>query len=201
MQQVTLLLSIDSSQWVFKCWETLLLQICLCFLLLPLLKANAAPFSRTKFPPEEHPLSVILEAPEPDDPHQHFLQVTSNLGALAAASKGVGATALPSHPASASSPTRPRTPGEILEFISLATEESSQGSQKIEEWGRAGWNQWMRNKQNNVLMHCRRMDLWVMTFLKYLYLIMKTSLSSPVPKCCHGPAATPWKDLSSWQKF
>lgn len=67
--------------------------------------------------------------------------------------------------------------------------------------GGAGWSPWMRNKQRDALLRRRRMDLWVMTFLKYLYLIMKTSLSSPVPKCCHGPAATPWEDLSSWQKF
>lgn len=181
-QQVTLLIPIDSSQWAWSARELFYCK-----------SALALPFSSTKFPSEKHLFPTILDAPE------HFLQVTSHCWAQTVCQQRDVAPAFPITFAAIRVTPGPR--GEKLEFISMATLESSQGSQKIREWGGTGWNQQMRNKQNNVLMHCRRMDLWVMTLLKYLYLIMKTSLSSPVPKCCHGPSATPWKDLSSWQKF
>ena len=63
------------------------------------------------------------------------------------------------------------------------------------------WWAFVRNKHNKVAGQWRRVDLWFMTFLKYLYLIMKTSLSGPGLKCCCGSSEDPSKDLSSWQKF
>ena len=67
----------------------------------------------------------------------------------------------------------------------------------LEELGalERGWA-FTRNQHNKVPGQKRRVDLWFMTFLKYLYLIMKTSLSRPGLKCCCGPSEDPSKDLS-----
>lgn len=77
-QQVTLLISIDSSQWALSAGKLFCCKSAFAFAHCLYLKASLAPFSSTKFPSEKNPPSIILDASVLDDPHEHFLQVTSN---------------------------------------------------------------------------------------------------------------------------